>query len=67
MATNGLTVGILDADVYGHSIPRWMGLMGQRPTAIDHLFIPLESYGVKTVSLEMFKPERSDPVAYRGP
>lgn len=44
-----------------------MGLMGKRPTAIDQMFIPLESYGVKTVSMEMFKPERSDPVAYRGP
>ena len=66
-AKKGLQVGILDADVYGHSIPRLMGLMGQRPTAIDQLFIPLESFGVKTVSMEMFKPERSDPVAYRGP
>jgi ATP-binding protein involved in chromosome partitioning len=62
-----LRVGILDADVYGHSIPRLMGLMGQRPTAIDQLFIPLEAFGVKVVSMEMFKPERSDPVAYRGP
>jgi len=67
IAKNGLSVGILDADVYGHSIPRLMGLMGQRPTAIDQMFIPLESYGVKTVSMEMFKPERSDAVAYRGP
>ncbi|MEY3649852.1 MAG: hypothetical protein RL370_555 [Actinomycetota bacterium] len=66
-AKKGLRVGILDADVYGHSIPRLMGLMGQRPTAIDQLFIPLESFGVKVVSMEMFKPERSDPVAYRGP
>jgi ATP-binding protein involved in chromosome partitioning len=66
-ANKGLRVGILDADVYGHSIPRLMGLMGQRPTAIDQMFIPLESFGVKTVSMEMFKPERSDAVAYRGP
>lgn len=66
-AQKGLRVGILDADVYGHSVPRLMGLMGQRPTAIDQMFIPLESYGVKTVSMEMFKPERSDAVAYRGP
>ena len=66
-AKQGLRVGILDADVYGHSIPRLMGLIGQRPTAIDQMFIPLESYGVKTVSMEMFKPERSDAVAYRGP
>jgi ATP-binding protein involved in chromosome partitioning len=66
-AKKGLRVGILDADVYGHSIPRLMGLMGQRPTAIDQLFIPLEAFGVKVVSMEMFKPERSDAVAYRGP
>ncbi|CAB5239582.1 unannotated protein [freshwater metagenome] len=66
-AKKGLRVGILDADVYGHSIPRLMGLIGQRPTAIDQMFIPLESFGVKTVSMEMFKPDRADPVAYRGP
>jgi ATP-binding protein involved in chromosome partitioning len=66
-ALRGLRVGILDADVYGHSIPRLMNLMGQRPTAIDQMFIPLESYGVKVVSMEMFKPERADAVAYRGP
>lgn len=66
-AQRGLNVGILDADVYGHSIPRLMNLVGQRPTAIDQTFIPLESYGVKVVSMEMFKPDRADPVAYRGP
>lgn len=66
-ASRGLRVGILDADVYGHSIPRLMGLMGQRPTAIDQMFIPLEAFGVKVVSMEMFKPERADAVAYRGP
>ncbi len=66
-AQRGLKVGILDADVYGHSVPRLMNLVGQRPTAIDQTFIPLESNGVKVVSMEMFKPDRSDPVAYRGP
>jgi ATP-binding protein involved in chromosome partitioning len=44
-----------------------MGLIGQRPTAIDQMFIPLESFGVKVVSMEMFKPERADAIAYRGP
>lgn len=67
VAQKGYRVGILDADVYGHSIPRLLGLIGQRPTAIDDMFIPLENFGVKCVSMEMFKPERSDPVAYRGP
>jgi len=66
-ARKGLKVGILDADVYGHSVPRLMGVLGQRPTAIDQFFIPVERFGVKVVSMEMFKPERSDPIAYRGP
>jgi ATP-binding protein involved in chromosome partitioning len=66
-AQRGLRVGILDADVYGHSVPRLMGILGQRPTAIDQTFIPVEAFGVKVVSMEMFKPERSDAVAYRGP
>lgn len=66
-AKKGLRVGILDADVYGHSIPRLMGLIGQRPTAIDQMFIPLEAHGVKVVSMEMFKPDRADAIAYRGP
>jgi ATP-binding protein involved in chromosome partitioning len=67
VAQLGYSVGVLDADVYGHSIPRALGLVGQHPTAIDQMFIPLEAYGVKCVSIEMFKAQRSDPVAYRGP
>ena len=66
-AKRGLRVGVLDADVYGHSVPRLMGILGQRPTAIDQIFIPVEAFGVKVVSMEMFKPERSDAVAFRGP
>lgn len=67
LARAGFSVGILDADVYGHSIPRLMGVAGIRPTVIDQLFIPVEGYGVKVVSMEMFKPDRADPIAYRGP
>ena len=66
-AVRGFKVGILDADVYGHSVPRLMGILGKRPTAIDQTFIPVEAFGVKVVSMEMFKPDRADPVAYRGP
>ncbi len=67
-AQRGLRVGVLDADVYGHSIPRLLGLMGKRPTVLDQIgFVPPQAHGVKAVSMEMFKPERSDPVAYRGP
>ncbi len=67
LAKLGRKVGILDADVYGHSIPRLMDLVGQRPTVIDQMIIPLESHGVKVISLEMFKPQREAAVAYRGP
>lgn len=67
LAKMGRKVGILDADVYGHSIPRLMDLVGQRPTTIDQMIIPLESHGVRVISLEMFKPQRDAAVAYRGP
>ena len=67
LSARGLKVGVLDADVYGHSIPRLFGIEGQRPTAIDQTFIPVEVRGIKVVSIEMFKPDRADPVAYRGP
>ena len=67
LAQRGFKVGVLDADVYGHSIPRLFGVEGQRPTAIDQTFIPVEVRGIKVVSIEMFKPDRADPVAYRGP
>ena len=61
LAKRGFKVGILDADIYGHSIPRLLGIEGRRPTAIDQTFIPVEVDGIKVVSIEMFKPERSDP------
>ena len=67
LSARGFRVGVLDADVYGHSIPRLLGIEGQRPTAIDQTFIPVEVRGIKVVSIEMFKPDRADPVAYRGP
>jgi ATP-binding protein involved in chromosome partitioning len=67
LSSRGFKVGVLDADVYGHSIPRLLGIEGQRPTAIDQTFIPVEVRGIKVVSIEMFKPDRADPIAYRGP
>src|SRR5690625_2031385 len=67
MAQNGLTVGVIDADIYGHSIPRMLGVDGQRPTVVDEVIMPIPAHGVKVISTEMFKPDRNEPVAWRGP
>jgi ATP-binding protein involved in chromosome partitioning len=67
LADRGLTVGILDADIYGHSIPRLLGLAGQHPTVVDKMILPLHSHGVRVISTAMFKPDQDDVVAWRGP
>src|SRR5262249_27994035 len=52
LASQGHRVGMLDADIYGPSQPRMMGLAGRRPRARDDkILIPLESYGVKCMSI----------------
>jgi ATP-binding protein involved in chromosome partitioning len=67
MAADGLEVGLLDADIYGHSIPRMLGLEGRRPTMVDGMIMPVPAYGVRVISTEMFKPDRAAAVAWRGP
>lgn len=67
MARDGLTVGVVDADIYGHSIPRMLGVDGQRPTVVEQVIMPIPAHGVKVISTEMFKPDRNEPVAWRGP
>lgn len=66
LARKGLRVGIIDADIYGFSIPALFGVKGQRPTVIDDLIIPIESHGVKLISMHFFVPD-SNPVVWRGP
>ncbi|TAK68586.1 MAG: DUF59 domain-containing protein [Actinomycetota bacterium] len=67
MAGLGLTVGLIDADIYGHSIPRMLGLT-EAPTVVDGLIMPSEAYGVRAISMLPFKPGGvSQPVAFRGP
>lgn len=66
LAKKGHTVGLLDADVWGFSIPRMLGMM-QQPTVIDQqLIVPLEAYGFKMISMGNFVPE-DNPVVWRGP
>lgn len=67
MAADGLSVGLLDADIYGHSVPRMLGIEGVHPTVVERMIMPVPAHGVKVISTEMFKPERDQPVAWRGP
>lgn len=67
MAQNGLTVGLVDADVYGHSIPRMLNAV-EPPTMVEGMIMPPQAYGVRVISMLPFKPGGvSQPVAFRGP
>ncbi|HUV48586.1 MAG TPA: P-loop NTPase [Actinomycetes bacterium] len=65
MAADGLMVGVVDADIYGHSIPRMLGVEG-RPTQVEGLIMPPQSHGVKVISIGMFTAGNT-PVVWRGP
>ena len=67
MAADGVAVGLVDADIYGHSAPRMLGIEGARPTVVERMIMPVPAHGVKVISTEMFKPDRDTPVAWRGP
>lgn len=65
LAAQGLRVGIVDADVYGFSVPALMGIT-QAPTRVDDMILPPVAYGVKVISIGMFV-SGNQPVAWRGP
>jgi len=65
MAQEGLRVGVVDADVYGFSIPRMLGTE-RRPTKVDDMILPPLAHGVKVISIGMFVPG-NQPVVWRGP
>ena len=65
LAAQGLRVGIVDADVYGFSVPALMGIT-QAPTRVDDMILPPVAYGVKVISIGMFV-TGNQPVAWRGP
>ncbi|WP_207345520.1 P-loop NTPase [Arthrobacter sp. E3] len=65
LAARGLRVGIVDADVYGFSVPGLMGIT-QAPTRVDEMILPPVSHGVKVISIGMFV-AGNQPVAWRGP
>ncbi len=66
LALQGSRVGLLDADLYGPSIPLMMGLHGPMPISADQKMIPLEGFGVKVVSFG-FMTDPYNPVIWRGP
>ncbi len=65
MATRGLSVGVLDADIHGHSIPRMMGTT-DRPTQVESMILPPIAHEVKVISIAQFT-EGNTPVVWRGP
>ncbi|CAM3144744.1 Mrp/NBP35 family ATP-binding protein [Mycobacterium intermedium] len=65
MAARGLAVGVLDADIHGHSIPRMMGTT-DRPTQVESMILPPVAHDVKVISIAQFT-EGNAPVVWRGP
>ena len=65
LAERGLAVGVVDADIYGHSVPRMMGVTSV-PTQVDSMIMPPIGHGVKVISIAMFT-QGNAPVVWRGP
>jgi ATP-binding protein involved in chromosome partitioning len=65
MAAKGLRVGVVDADIYGFSVPRMMGVE-HRPTQVEQMILPPSAHGVKVISIGMFTKDNT-PVVWRGP
>lgn len=65
MAAKGLSVGVLDADIYGHSVPRMLGT-DAKPTQVERMIMPPQSHDVKLISIAQFT-QGNTPVVWRGP
>src|SRR5438552_1948612 len=65
LAASGQKVGVVDADIYGHSVPRMLGVTG-RPTPVENMIMPPSAHGVKVISIGMFT-KGNTPVVWRGP
>ena len=65
LAARGLSVGLLDADIYGHSVPRMMGT-SDRPTQVETMILPPVAHDVKVISIAQFT-QGNTPVVWRGP
>ena len=65
LAKKGMAVGVVDADIYGHSVPRMLGVEG-RPTRVEDMIMPPQANGVKVISIGMFTAGNA-AVVWRGP
>ncbi|RCW41338.1 Mrp/NBP35 family ATP-binding protein [Paenibacillus prosopidis] len=65
LARKGKRVGIIDADIYGFSVPDMMGIE-ERPNVVNERVIPIEKFGVKVMSMGFFVEDNS-PIVWRGP
>src|SRR3954465_13714927 len=65
LAVRGLSVGVVDADIYGHSIPRMMGT-DERPTQVESMILPPIAHDVRVISIAQFT-QGNTPVVWRGP
>ncbi|MGZ4435445.1 MAG: Mrp/NBP35 family ATP-binding protein [Trebonia sp.] len=65
LAAAGHKVGVIDADIYGHSVPRMFGVTG-RPTPVENMIMPPSSHDVKVISMGMFT-KGNTPIVWRGP
>jgi ATP-binding protein involved in chromosome partitioning len=65
LAAAGHKVGVIDADIYGHSVPRMLGVTG-RPTPVENMIMPPAAHGVKVISMGMFT-KGNTPIVWRGP
>jgi ATP-binding protein involved in chromosome partitioning len=65
LAARGLSVGVLDADIYGFSVPRMLGVTG-KPTQVEQMIMPPQAHGIKVISIGMFTPGNT-AVVWRGP
>jgi ATP-binding protein involved in chromosome partitioning len=66
LAGRGMSVGVVDADIYGHSVPRMLGALDRRPTMVEQMIMPPVAHGVKLISIGMFTAGNT-PVVWRGP
>ena len=62
----GYRVGLVDADIYGFSLPAILGVADMKPAVVENVIMPVQTHGVKLVSMQFFVPE-GRPVIWRGP